>query len=74
MCQDELYLFIDLFVEVYQYWKPTECAEDTFYNTETRNVIGEYKHCIAKEALQSLGHPFRFIRGLITVIVIGNNK
>lgn len=74
MCQDELYLFIDLFVEVYQYWKPTECAEDTFYNTETRNVIGEYKHCIAKEALQSLGHPFRFIRGLITVIVISNNK
>lgn len=67
MCQDELYAFIDLFIDVYQYWKPTSCAEDSFYNVETKNVTGEYKHCIAREASESLGHPFRLIRGLINV-------
>ena len=67
MCQDELYAFIDLFIDVYQYWKPTFCAEDSFYNVETKNVTGEYTHCIARKASESLGHPFRLIRGLINV-------
>ena len=67
MCQDELYTFIDMFIDAYKYWKPTSCAEDSFYNVETKNVTGEYKHCIAREANESLGHPFRLIRGLINV-------
>ena len=53
--------------KTYKNWKPTETADICYYYTEQRNATGMCKHCIAESCDKSVGHPFRFIRGLMNV-------
>lgn len=57
-----------MFIEVYKEWKPTEVAKDEYYPREPKNTPDNFFHSIATEAKQSVGHPFRLIRGLLNVV------
>ena len=65
-----MYEFLNLFIETYKNWKPTETADICYYYTEQRNATGMCKHCIAESCDKSVGHPFRFIRGLMNVCLL----